>query len=413
MQLHRTLTIGFGASLTLVLGACSAAPGGEEDVATSTQSDALTVVHPKGAPSAVPTNYTATPHGFFDPSCVAAVQPGEEIQEDGSVLTTSGTIRTVRECTKQTFQADGTPSSSGVPQPSTTYNNWQENYNSTSQGPLKYLSAQWRVPERPHLANDGQVLYFFNGLEQLPNVASILQPVLAYYGGEWTATSWNCCQKGTTFHGNTIAVNPGDLIVGTVTGSDCNGSTGVCGRWSIETRDANTGQASVLAARATLKQNWAFAGVMEVYGVTSCLDLPASGKLAFLDQSFKTVSGASAKADWVFADAKTPCGYGGILSGATATLDFSSATSTPGSPSSCDLAGRSYAQNACTETKQCDGGSWVARTGDPAACLRGIEANGACVTDTGSIVAQNTCTSTLQCDDGVWVARSSDPSACL
>ncbi len=407
MRLHNA----FAASLPLVLGACSAAPGDGEDVATSSVSDALTAVHPKGPPSSVPANYTATPHGFFDPSCVAAVEPGEEVQEDGSILTTAGTIRTVAECTKQSFRADGTPSAPD--DPSTTYNNWQENYNSASQGALKYLSAQWTVPERPHLANDGQVLYFFNGLEQLPKVASILQPVLAYYGGGWTATSWNCCQKGTTYHANTIAVSPGDLIVGTITGSDCNGSTGVCAKWSIETLDKNTGKSSVLAARATLAQNWAFAGVMEVYGVTSCLDLPASGKLEFLDQSFKTVSGASAKADWAFAKAKTPCGYGGNINGTTATLDFSSASSTPGSPSSCDLAGRSYGQNTCTETKQCDGGTWVARSSDPSACIRGIEAKGECVTDTGAIVAQNTCTSTLQCDDGVWVARSSDPAACL
>jgi hypothetical protein len=401
----------FAPSLSLVLGACSASPGGE-DVATSA-SDALTAVHPKATPSGVPANYTATPHGFFDPSCVAAVQPGEEVQEDGTILTTEGAIRTVPECNKQSFRADGTPSASGDPSPTTTYNNWQENYSSTSQGALKRLSAQWRVPERPHLANDGQVVYFFNGLEQLPTVVSILQPVLTFYAGEWSATSWNCCQKGTTFHANTIAVSPGDLIVGTITGSNCNASTGVCTNWSIETRDQNTGQASVLAAKASHAQNWAFAGVMEVYGVTSCLDLPATGKLAFLDQSFETVSGASAKADWTFAKANTPCGYTGSISGTTATLDFSSATSTPGSPSSCDLAGRSYAQNACTETKQCDQGAWVVRTSDPSACLTGIEANRACVTDTGAIVPQNTCTSTLQCDDGVWVARSSDPSACL
>jgi hypothetical protein len=45
--------------------------------------------------------------------------------------------------------------------------------------------------------------------------------------------------------------------------------------------------------------------------------------------------------------------------------------------------------------------------------MTGIEANGACLTDNGSVVPQNTCTSTLQCDDGVWVDRVNDPSACL
>jgi muramidase (phage lysozyme) len=79
---------------------------------------------------------------------------------------------------------------------------------------------------------------------------------------------------------------------------------------------------------------------------------------------------------------------------------------------SCTLDGHKYGTNTCTETLQCDSGSWVARSGDPSACNTGIEPGGACITDSGSVVAQNTCTSTLQCDDGVWVSRTSDPSAC-
>jgi lysozyme len=80
---------------------------------------------------------------------------------------------------------------------------------------------------------------------------------------------------------------------------------------------------------------------------------------------------------------------------------------------SCTLAGTTYVQNTCTETLQCDSGSWVARSSDPSSCDTGVEPNGGCLTDTGSIDPQNTCTSTLQCDDGVWVARSGDPASCL
>jgi hypothetical protein len=79
----------------------------------------------------------------------------------------------------------------------------------------------------------------------------------------------------------------------------------------------------------------------------------------------------------------------------------------------CQLAGNNYATNTCTETQQCDSGSWVSRNSDPANCDTGVLPNGACVTDTGSVVPENTCTSTLQCDNGVWVSRYSDPSACL
>lgn len=80
---------------------------------------------------------------------------------------------------------------------------------------------------------------------------------------------------------------------------------------------------------------------------------------------------------------------------------------------SCDLGGTTYAQNTCTETLQCDSGDWVARSSDSSSCNSGVEPNGGCITDSGSVVPQNTCTSTLQCDDGVWVDRNTDPAACL
>jgi hypothetical protein len=83
------------------------------------------------------------------------------------------------------------------------------------------------------------------------------------------------------------------------------------------------------------------------------------------------------------------------------------------SPGDCELAGHSYGPNTCTETLQCDGGAWVARSGDPSNCNTGVEPGGACITDSGSVVPENTCTSTLQCDDGVWVGRDDDPTACL
>ena len=112
-------------------------------------------------------------------------------------------------------------------------------------------------------------------------------------------------------------------------------------------------------------------------------------------------------------------GMGSIDSGAatidsgTATIDSGSGAGDAAPSGSCELAGRSYGPSTCTETQQCDAGAWVARTSDPANCAAGVEPNGACITDSGSVVPENTCTSTLQCDNGVWVDRSSDPAACL
>jgi hypothetical protein len=111
-----------------------------------------------------------------------------------------------------------------------------------------------------------------------------------------------------------------------------------------------------------------------------------------------------------------PCGgssSGGSSGSSSGGSSSSSGGSSGGSSTSCTLGGATFVQNTCTETLQCDAGQWVARTGDPSACDSGVEAGGACVTDSGTVVPQNTCTTTLQCDDGVWVERTGDPSACL
>jgi hypothetical protein len=101
-------------------------------------------------------------------------------------------------------------------------------------------------------------------------------------------------------------------------------------------------------------------------------------------------------------------------SGSGAAAGSSSGSSIGSVPSGdCQLAGQVYATNTCTETLQCDGGSWVARTADPASCATGVEPGGACVTDSGSVVPENTCTTNLQCDGGVWVDRYDDPASCL
>jgi uncharacterized membrane protein YgcG len=60
----------------------------------------------------------------------------------------------------------------------------------------------------------------------------------------------------------------------------------------------------------------------------------------------------------------------------------------------------------CTETLQCDGGHWIVRQDDPAACATVEDVAEPCQQDDGY------CTHTLQCDGGHWVPRASDPAAC-
>ena len=70
--------------------------------------------------------------------------------------------------------------------------------------------------------------------------------------------------------------------------------------------------------------NWLFPGVMEVYGVRSCADLPASGTLAFSSIFYSTIADTGASPTWSFGKGKTipSCGYDGIDNGFGVVLDF-------------------------------------------------------------------------------------------
>src|SRR5262249_30233695 len=154
---------------------------------------------------------------------------------------------------------------------------------------------------------------------------------LAFSNGKWTATSWNCCAKGTTFTGNTINVNPGDVIVGNVIGTDCNAATGLCNSWLIQTLDQTTNEASVLKTSSWgVALNWVFPAVLEVYGVSSCNDLPASGGITFSNQTYTTVAGVTGtSANWKLGEGNVSpsCGYGGANNGSSVSLNFTGAGS--------------------------------------------------------------------------------------
>ncbi len=330
--------------VAIALTACGTNPG-ENVGTTSGGEDQVTANHPGFRPANVPSHYSATPFGFFDPACMHRVSALEVAQPDGTVVQEDGSTRAVAPCTSMRFDPTGKEMPIGAarvaptgPRPAATnaYNGWLESYNTTSTGALSYLAATWVVPETPLAGNDGQTLFFFNGLEGLPTVESILQPVLAYENGQWFAQSWNCCATGTTYNANTIPVSPGDTIVGTITGTNCNTSSGLCNNWSIETRDQNTGESSILNTSAWgVAENWVFAGVLEVYGVGSCDDLSASGSIAFDNIAYRTVANTGASANWQLGlgNVSPSCGYGGQNDGTSVVLDFTGAGGSGGGSS--------------------------------------------------------------------------------
>ena len=81
---------------------------------------------------------------------------------------------------------------------------------------IGFLSAEWSVPPTP-ASNDGQILFYFPGLEDSNDVVTIIQPVLGWnsdYASAWGIASWNCCISGTTYEATPQKVNPGDTILG-------------------------------------------------------------------------------------------------------------------------------------------------------------------------------------------------------
>ena len=163
-------------------------------------------------------------------------------------------------------------------------NGWEEAaYIVASSASKSYgaIIATWRVPPHPP-TDDGQVLYFFPGFEDIANTESILQPVLQWYQGQWALGSWNCCLNGIIVHSPFVNVAPGHEIYGSIT-NNCAAGALYCPSWNVLSLDMSTGENTTLGDTPSDGQifNWAFSGVMEVYGVVSCEDYPADPHLTF------------------------------------------------------------------------------------------------------------------------------------
>ena len=147
-------------------------------------------------PATVPEGYLITPFGYFHPSCVQSHAKGERQLADGRVEHADGSIEGhVAVCNYPRYSPTALLVNAGVgngnDEKATNVgasllpevNGWLENANvTTGSASESYgaLVAMWTVPPQPS-ANDGQMLYFFPGIEDIDDQqTSILQPVLAW-----------------------------------------------------------------------------------------------------------------------------------------------------------------------------------------------------------------------------------------
>ena len=240
-------------------------------------------------PAAVSAEFVITPFGYFHPSCVLQLAEGNTLLADGRVQHPNGTIEAARRCQYPHYTSGGIAVPADVKPGDVSplvISGWLESVSATTTTAYSKLTSTWVVPPEPTTDN-GQLLYFFPGFEDIDNVISILQPVMqwgvGFAGGGpyWTAASWNCCINGTTWHSPLIDLNVGDTIVGTIS-SPC-GPGPDCPIWNVVTNNKTTGEKTTLARSPVRGQvwNWVFGAVAEPYGVVECTDFPDNSGLTF------------------------------------------------------------------------------------------------------------------------------------
>lgn len=292
----------------------------------------------KHAPANVPLGYVVTPFGYFHPSCVRVIGERSVLQADGSVKEADGSVTRASACryphyTKEGVRLDGNalpshPMMQSRSAKAPDVNGWLEASWYTNSAPYGGMSAKWLVPSGP-ATNVGQVLYFFPGLEDAENVQTILQPVLGWNGfndSAWTIASWNCCQGGNADHSNPVSVSTGDQIVGAIRGDCAAGS--VCSTWDIVTTDNNTAQRTLLKQSSSYGQtfDWVMAGVVEVYGVSSCDHYPSNGFVDFTNVVVQDINKQNTSVPWqssgLMPSDPPACNYGVNVAPTSASLTF-------------------------------------------------------------------------------------------
>jgi len=248
--------------------------------------------------------WVQVPGALIRPDCVHEIPNGAQIEENGDITLEGSIVAHYDACPEEPISTR--PYHGAVPQYTDTPgtgNGWveavQEEVSLGSGDNIDKIQGTWTVPSDP--STNGGLVYMFNGLE--PTTENlIIQPVLQYgatsAGGDiggnyWVIASWMVGKNA--LHSPGERVNPGDTIQGTINVTSVSGGKI---NWEIHAKDTTSGAYSDQAVWTSgYTWNWAFSGVLEAYGITSCNDLPASHSDEFKGNtvdhgypSFKSVS---------------------------------------------------------------------------------------------------------------------------
>jgi hypothetical protein len=187
------------------------------------------------------------------------------------------------------------------------------------------LATTWRVPDVP-ASNVGQTIFYFPSYEPL-NGTAIVQPVLQYGvsaaggGAYWAISSWWVGPTGAARYSSLLQVNPGDTIRGTITATNCTEGAGC--KFVIVARDETIDNSRQLTIVDTVSYSWAQVGVLEVYNVTSCNQLP-DNPVTFSSLVFNDQDGSPLGANWTaeYRVSNRNCPYQVGLGSSAVTLSY-------------------------------------------------------------------------------------------
>jgi hypothetical protein len=194
-------------------------------------------------------------------------------------------------------------------------NQWIDEAGFTYNPGFSNMTGYNNIPDAPRMGG-GQIVYYFLGLQNMEGgPVSILQPVLAYSGGEWTGASWACCPSNITTTGPSIGpAKEGDRMYGSMIRTD--EST-----WEIVTQF--NGQTSKLNAQVgPWNYNWAVA-TLEEYSINSCDQYPHQ-PVTFDTIELKDATGSIVHPQWTNPGETTCSGRTTIQDESTVTIQHGS-----------------------------------------------------------------------------------------
>lgn len=277
----RTLVARTFGVLGLVALACTATKATAEPHARQPASTESTSMPVASKALAAHPDYVLTPSGVFaHKACVHNLDKGDVVDHLGNIQKKDGTVQAVSACGYPEIPSPAhKPGQSSRVQPPTD-NGWTEYAYWFAPSAVGEFANNFHVPAAPSNF-DGQLIYIFPGMQ---GGGAIIQTVIQYgnnggWGGQyWTMASWaggGGEYNGNYYSGNVVSISTGDEIHSDISGNpgNCNGNGCL---WSIVGTDLTNGQVATYDTYINISWNQVIPLAIEVYGVDTCADYPAT-----------------------------------------------------------------------------------------------------------------------------------------